>query len=175
MSRTRWDILALLTPTLSGTKDTYGNNVISPLPLSLDRVNEGRFPSSDAAIFRLPVELLSKIILCVPQESLASLALVNKDCCQWARSRLFSSVCLDYNARSWSLIARLYAEAQERLYNQGRTILPSLGACIRHLTVATNPRWLEMDFGIAIEVLESISLEETKSRLDAASSEFFDT
>lgn len=46
------DVLDLLMPAFSGeTKDDYGKDVDPPLPLSFDRVNEGRPPKSNALLF----------------------------------------------------------------------------------------------------------------------------
>ncbi|KAL2012916.1 hypothetical protein VTN00DRAFT_441 [Thermoascus crustaceus] len=91
----------LLMPIHGGDKDEYGKDVV-PLPLSFDKVNEGRPPSSRSLLFQLPMELLREILQRVPADSLASLALVNRDCRQLARSRQFASrldwedkICLD--------------------------------------------------------------------------------
>jgi hypothetical protein len=60
---------------------------------------------------------------------------VNSDCRQLARSRQFSVVQLDYNEASIALVELLASETAERVSRHGRTSRPSLGACIRHLTV----------------------------------------
>lgn len=63
---------------------------------------------------------------------------VNSDCRQLARSRQFSSVHLDYSQNSIDLVDYLAVETAERISQMGTFSLPSLGACIRNLTVATS-------------------------------------
>ncbi|KAL2010954.1 hypothetical protein VTN00DRAFT_3672 [Thermoascus crustaceus] len=170
----RTEILELLVPFFSGTKDDYGKEDVPPLPLTFDRVNEGRPPSSNALLFKLPVEILANILLHIPQDSLASLAFVNRDCRQLARSRQFSSIRLDYSDTGLQLIVHLMQESADRLSNHGHTSLPSLGACIRRLTVATSPAWVEFRHGLALEELKTLPEEEKTSRIDKASAVFFD-
>jgi len=136
------DVLSLLLPMFSGSKDSFGKEYVPPLPLSFDRVNEGRPPLSTAPLFKIPLEILSLIGLHVPSFSLASLALVNKDCRQLARSRQFASVKLDYSDASLDLLELLEMEVRERAANSGVTRKPSLGVCIRRITVATHPGWV---------------------------------
>ncbi|KKA24248.1 hypothetical protein T310_1787 [Rasamsonia emersonii CBS 393.64] len=140
----RHKMLDLLIPipttveTVAGT-DSYGKEVMPPVPLSFDRINEGRPPSSNAPLFELPLEILWRILLYVPSDSLASLAFVNRDCRQLARSRQFVSVSLNYSTTSMRLLDHLLHEGGQRYANNGRTILPSIGACVRQLRVATEP------------------------------------
>ena len=77
------------------SKTLGGKERFPPLPLSFDRLNEGRTRSA-ASLFRLPGEILDAILSHVASDSLASLALVNSDCLIWARSRQFVSVELQY-------------------------------------------------------------------------------
>ena len=72
-----------------------GKELWPPLPLSFDRLNEGRTRSA-ASVFRLPGEILDGILPHVASDMLASLALVNSECLIWARSRQFVSVKLQY-------------------------------------------------------------------------------
>lgn len=44
----------------------------SPLPLSFDRVNEGRPPASDARVLNPPIDILGVILTHIPAKSLAS-------------------------------------------------------------------------------------------------------
>ena len=67
----------------------FEEDTIPVEPLSFDRVNEGRAPRTNALLFHLPFEILNVILQFVTSESLSSLALVNWDCRQWARSRQF--------------------------------------------------------------------------------------
>jgi hypothetical protein len=105
-------------------------------PVSFDRIFEHRCSTSSSALFKLPVEVLELILEFVESSSLAALALVNSDCRQLARSRQFVDVRLDYNYSSAALVRLLVAETEERRANNGSTLRPSLGACIRRLTVS---------------------------------------
>ena len=58
----RGKILDLLIPILRGTKDDYGKEIVPPLPLSFERVNEGRPPLSAAPLLNLPFEILGSIL-----------------------------------------------------------------------------------------------------------------
>ncbi|KAK2796322.1 hypothetical protein FQN50_009613 [Emmonsiellopsis sp. PD_5] len=124
--------------TLSIARDDYGKDLMRPLPLSLDRVNGGRAHRSSSRLLMLPVELLYCILSHIPDDSLASLALVNSDCRQLARSRQFASVCLNYSDASWNLVKLMLSESSDTLHKDHIPI-SRLGACIRHLTVATSP------------------------------------
>lgn len=172
------DVTSLLMGMLSGHKDDYGKDVVPPLPLSFDRVNEGRLPlpsSSNSILFRFPVEILAPIVQYLPSESLASLALVNRDCRQLARSRQFASVQFDYSNHSLDLIGLLCEESNQRKHNNSQTLLPSLGACIRRLTVATHPGWLSArhDIELSEEFME-LPKEERDKRIEKAARAFFD-
>ena len=108
---------------------------IPPQPLFFDRVNEGRPVQSNSLLFQLPFEILGQILQHVEPASLPSLALVNRDCRQLARSRQFSSIKLyDGKQADLDLIELLRAEDRERDAN-GTTLSPSLGVCIRRIKV----------------------------------------
>ncbi|MCJ1236182.1 hypothetical protein MMC14_004159 [Varicellaria rhodocarpa] len=147
---------------------TYRKEVVFRRPLSFDRVNEGRPSQSSAQNFQLPVEILGEILHHIPSASLASLALVNRDCRQLARSRQFASVLLDYSYYSLDLVDLLYSEHEERLANNGSTLLPSLGSCIRAVTVATNSRNLSLNNGIMNRNLSGLKENVSKSDLEDA-------
>lgn len=136
---------------LSATKDDYGSELVPPLPLSFDRVNEGRHPVSLAPLFQLPLEVLSIIIHHVEPASLAALARVSRDCRQLARSRQFASIQLDYSDSSLDLLEKLMSESVERLENGGYTLYPSLGACIRRIRVGTHPGWVARRHGVSLD------------------------
>src|SRR5437016_121963 len=96
-----------------GPTDRWGKSMkdpVPPPPLAFDRVMEGRAPTSDSALFKLPVEILGHILEFVDPSSLSSLALVNRDCRQLARSRQFAAVHLDYSPSSVALIHFLVSE-----------------------------------------------------------------
>lgn len=144
-------------PTVRPFPDPFSNPPSGPL--SFDRVNENRdlAPSSRTSrLLNLPVEILTKVIgnfdAITDKESLACLALVNRDCRQLARSCQFRSVELDFSSRSTSLVGVLFREGVERSRHQGRTRLPSLGACVRHVTVSGTHYWEQ------IQALQSGSL-----------------
>lgn len=128
----------LLTPTPTCVHHEYRTQLVPPLPLSFDRANELRVPASTAPLFRCPVEILEVILQHTEPFSLTSFALASRDCRQLARSRQLASVQLDYSDRSFSLLRALAQEIGERTKNAGPTSLPSLGACIRRITVARN-------------------------------------
>lgn len=71
-----------------------------------------------------------------------SLALVSRDCRHLARSRQFASIQLNFSDASLGLIKAVLAEGVERTDNEGSTVLPSLGACIRRIKVLPHPHWL---------------------------------
>lgn len=132
-----FDVLGLMMPMLFGEKDEYGKELVPPLPLLFDRVSEGRKLVSSTSLLNFPLEVLALVIQKVPETSLASLALVNSDCRQLARSRQFASLHFDYSDRTLAIIDKLREEATERSNLGGLTGKPALGPCIRRLTVAT--------------------------------------
>jgi hypothetical protein len=168
-------ILDLLMPMLRGSKDEYGKDVVPPLPLSVDRVMENRPFKSTAPLLQLASEILGIILSYVDSDSLGSLALVNSDCRQLARSRQFASVCFDYSDATLALISLLLDEKASR--NQSGNILGSnggaIGPCIRRLTVATNPGWVTYRHDIELSD-EFTALEESvrDERLARASDAF---
>ena len=160
----------------SGNKDDYRKEVVPPLPLSFDRVMEGRSPQSAAPLLKLPFEILGAILQHVEPASLASLALASRDCRQLARSRQFASVQLDYSDSGQALIVALKEEGLVRANNKGSTLLPSLGACIRRITVATHPGWVSHRHDISLdEDFAALDEKVRNARLALASDFFFDT
>ncbi|KAL8734033.1 MAG: hypothetical protein Q9166_001794 [cf. Caloplaca sp. 2 TL-2023] len=169
-------ITDLLMPTFSGTKDDFGKEVVPPRPLTFDRVSEGRPPVSEAKLLNLPTEILALVVESIPKESLVSFALVNSDCRQLARSRQFASVLLDYGNESWQIIQQLGREVNERTFGptNGKTKNPALGPCIRRLTVATAPRWLAAQHGVALsEQFATLPEPERNQRLREACEDYF--
>jgi hypothetical protein len=120
----------------------------APSPLTLDRVMEGRpIAARDSRLLNLPVEILSVIIKYIDtgKEALASLALVNSDCRQLARSCQFRTVIIDFSPRSSSVLGILIREAAERFRSEnGLTRRPSLGACIRRIKTNSDHLWKEV-------------------------------
>ena len=169
------EILDVMMSMLSGVKDDFGKEEVPPLPLSFDRVCRGHSQQSTALLFRLPTEVMGMILQCIAPDSLASLALVNRDCLQWARSRQFASVHLDYSKSSLDLIQRVLKEASgHQSATSSNTPLPRLGLCIRRITVATNPDWVTFRHGVGFDQeFEDLSEEERSNRMVDASSAFF--
>jgi hypothetical protein len=171
-------IFDLLMPILSGSKDEYGKDVVPPLPLSVDRVMENRPFKSTAPLLQLASEILDIILSYVDSDSLGSLALVNSDCRQLARSRQFASVCFDYSDATLALISLLLDEKASR--NQSNNILGSnggaIGPCIRRLTVATNPGWVtyrhDIELSAEFNALEKSVREERLARASDAFSQY---
>ncbi|MCJ1251963.1 hypothetical protein MMC30_009201 [Trapelia coarctata] len=170
------DALGLLLPMFSGSKSDFGTEHVPGLPLSFDRVNEGRPPVSTAPLFKLPVEILNLVNLHVPASSLASFALVNSDCRQLARSRQFASVKFDYSDVSYFLLHLLTTEVKERVLSKGATRKPSLGVCIRRITVATDPQWVSHRHQISLtRAFADLDEDLRDKRIAAAGKEFFGT
>lgn len=128
-------------------------------PLTLDRILEGRpIAAQDSPLLRLPVMILSDIIKYMDSESLESLALVNSDCRQLARSCQFANVDMDYSVRSHHLFGLLVREATARSITKDRlTPQPSLGACIRYINLSSDHYHDEVD---AIDELRARPLGE---------------
>ena len=89
----------------------------------------------ESPLFQLPAEILAEIPGYLSSDSLASLALVSHDCRQLALSCQFANFTLDYKPGSLRLLEKLFAEHKERLGHNGLMTPPSLGACIRSITV----------------------------------------
>jgi hypothetical protein len=175
MSSQHGDLTGLLMPTFKGLNDNFGREVEAPIPLAFDRINEGQPFTSNFLLSRLPIELVWYIIRLVPQGDLSSLALVNRDCRQLARSRQFASVKLDYSDAAIGILDVLVKEHNERSKNSGKTELPSIGACIRNITVATNPGWITYRHKVELSN-EFVELEKSvrDALLDEACKGFFE-
>jgi hypothetical protein len=175
MSSQHGDLKGLLMPTFKGLNDNFGREVEAPIPLAYDRINEGQPFTSNFLLSRLPIELVWYIIRLVPQGDLSSLALVNRDCRQLARSRQFACVKLDYSDAAIGILDVLVKEHNERSKNSGKTELPSIGACIRYITVATNPGWITYRHKVELSN-EFVELEKSvrDALLDEACKGFFE-
>ncbi|CZR53424.1 uncharacterized protein PAC_03302 [Phialocephala subalpina] len=170
------DILMLLMPMLPNGKDDYGSSIEPPLPLDFREILEGKPLSSNTCrLFQLPFEILSDIMRCIDHESLANLAPVNSDSRQLARSMQFVSVVLDYSEESRSLISILLKESEERIA-RGNTRQPSISACIRRMTIRTNPYHLSNRHQIEISD-EFMNLDEQTqaARQEDACRSYYDT
>ena len=168
-------IIDLLMPVFSGSTDEYGKQVVPLNPLTFDRMNEGKVPTSTSRLFQLPIEILAVIIQSLPASSLSDLAFVSRDCQQWARSRQFCSVQFNYSNATLGLLRVLLREGQERAVNGGYTILPSLGACVRRVQIATDSSMIMRRHNIRLdEDFSSMDAKARESICDDASAIFFD-
>ncbi|KUJ12900.1 uncharacterized protein LY89DRAFT_687830 [Mollisia scopiformis] len=169
------EVFNLLAPTLSGTKDEYGKDFVPPLPLSVDRVMENRPFKSPAPLLQLAPEILGIILSHIDSDSLSSLALVNSDCRQLARSRQFASVCFDYSDASLDLISLLLDEKASRnsTNNNLGSKFGAIEPCVRRLTVAAHPGWVQyrhhIDLSEFAELDESVQQERLAKASDAFS------
>lgn len=121
-------------------RDEFGKETGQRTVLLLDRILPTA-RTSGSQLLELPVELLADIVevLFDDRASLANLALVNVECRQMARSAQFAEISFDYSPKSHELLRKLASEASER---QSGVPKPSIGACIRCITVQSNKRWL---------------------------------
>lgn len=130
----------LRTPRQRAFSDEYGLVKPPPPPLAFDRVNQNKPFAQATLLFTFPLEILVMMIEVLPNESLASIALVSRDARQLARSRQFARIQLNYSLHSIALVNKLMREADIRGSRGDSNISQSLGACIRSITVATCPR-----------------------------------
>ncbi|KAH8746096.1 hypothetical protein F5883DRAFT_438381 [Diaporthe sp. PMI_573] len=110
-------------------------------PLGFHRVMEGNpIAAHDSPLFKCPTEVLAEIIdyLGANPADLASLAFVNSDCRQLARSWQFRKLTLDATPRATAIVAVLHSEAQLRQQNK---LGLSLGACIRQIETSNDEYW----------------------------------
>lgn len=122
-------------------------DIKNPPPLAFDKLLEGRSISAyDSSLFKLPLEILTYIARQLPtsKTDLASLALVNTDCRQLARSCQFRTIKFDGSRSSEDLLGLLWREAVERSQNRGRTRHLSLGACVRRVVTNNDGYWKEI-------------------------------
>ncbi|KAM5376942.1 hypothetical protein ACJZ2D_005286 [Fusarium nematophilum] len=92
--------------------------------------------ASHSRLLRMPAEILADIVdlLSEDKPTLVSLALVNSDCRQLARSCQFAEVHFDYSSQARQHFLELghgsLAESQQ----------PTIAACVRRVTFASQPR-----------------------------------
>lgn len=141
-------------------------------PLSLDRASENRALSSNSTLFQLPIEILGEVLKHVCVASLPNFALSCRDACALARTRQFSEVVLDYSQNSWDLLDKIASEHLERSSN-GRTKLPSIGACVRSLSVLTRGENMTAKYGVHPRTFQSMEEDEAEQRLTEGSQAYF--
>lgn len=140
-------------------------------PLLFDRVMEGRPRQSQSRLIQLPSELLTNIIALLADDklTLASLAFVNSDCRQLARSCQFAEVTLNpHHPDLEGIYQKLYNETLAR----DNTIQNlTIGACIRRVTASNRsasnrPRYICAKYPINRRALEAGRfLKETRDNL----------
>ncbi|KAF8663997.1 hypothetical protein AX16_000848 [Volvariella volvacea WC 439] len=123
-------------------EDTDG--LIYTSPLTYDRVNGGRHIQSKFPIFQLPIELFGCFFPYLDNKDLAALALVDRDCRQWARSMQFANVTLDYGPKSSEIFWQLKVETDEQRKFHSSSQIDSvppvtISSCIRRLIVLGPP------------------------------------
>ncbi len=97
----------------------------SPSPLAFDRVMKGTgVAAHNSPLFKISTEILTIIFsyLFTSDSTLASLALVNSDCRQLARSCQFWTLKFDATPRSESILGILQRDAVERRQNRGHAL-----------------------------------------------------
>lgn len=107
-------------------------------PLSFHHANESHLPSSLFPVFKLSEVHIDQVLSYLSTSDFASLALVDKDCRQLARTRQFRSVWLNYSNASTCLLGELTSEATARLENRNGKQKWTLGACIRRITISAD-------------------------------------
>ncbi|KAI4192977.1 MAG: hypothetical protein LQ350_008518 [Teloschistes chrysophthalmus] len=137
----------------------------------LDRVAKGRLFSSSSRLFSLPVEVLKVLVDNIPEDALASFALVNSDCQQLARSRQFANLCLTYSPCSTEVVNALRVEAL-RPPVSGTTRL-ALGTCIRRLNITTLDHWVRHRHDRDLENRPEDPTSEQEQRLIRSSNEYY--
>ena len=139
-----YDVSTLMLGTLgSGGRDEFGKEKSARTPLLLDRIMGGQPRASSSKLLQMPAEILADIVdfLADDKHALSSLALVNSDCRQLARSSQFSDVIFDYSFRSSQMAIGIFKEA---IHSKDLTFesTPSIGICIRRVTVASHRGWV---------------------------------
>ncbi|KAI1472110.1 uncharacterized protein F4812DRAFT_416618 [Daldinia caldariorum] len=112
----------------------HDREMLPPKALVLDRVMEGQPLASQSRLLRLPSDILTDIVnlLIGDRLTLASLALVNSDCRQLARSGQFADINFDQMlSRSQQLLSKLDQEHISRMNNSKPGL--TIGACVRRI------------------------------------------
>ncbi|KAI1644263.1 uncharacterized protein F4817DRAFT_347315 [Daldinia loculata] len=118
----------------------HGHEKVMAQALVLDRVMEGQPLVSRSRLLQLPSDILTDIVnlLIGDKSTLASLAQVNSDCRQLARSSQFAEINFKYaNSRGQQLLSKL---DQERIFRRDNSKQgPTIGACVRRIITASYP------------------------------------
>ncbi|KAF9256551.1 hypothetical protein L218DRAFT_949898 [Marasmius fiardii PR-910] len=115
------------------TQKFLPNQCGRPTPITFDRANGGRPPESPFPIFvKLPVELYHSVTSHISDVDLESLALVDRDCQQLARTVQFTDVTLHFGMTSMGVLERLLEELKDDDEGGERA---RIGPCIRRVKV----------------------------------------
>ncbi|THU95025.1 hypothetical protein K435DRAFT_859955 [Dendrothele bispora CBS 962.96] len=118
-------------------------------PVSFDRANQGKPCKSEFPLFRLPIELFHHVTPHISLHDLETLAFIDRDCRQLARSIQFSSVTFSFSDASLGLLDTLLAEISslhpfhQTSPSASSSLSYTLGPCIRHVTVDLGPPLLD--------------------------------
>ncbi|KAI9898005.1 hypothetical protein N3K66_006365 [Trichothecium roseum] len=110
----------------------FGQPSETRLALHLDTVMQGRPRASSSRLLQMPAEVLANIVnfLIHDKQTLASLALVNSDCQELARSCQFAEVTYTYSFPTIELVLSLFRKYILKLQRS------TFGPCIRKFTYA---------------------------------------
>lgn len=99
-------------------------------------------PVSRFPIFKLPEFCVQRVLSYLEDSDLTAFALLDRDCLQLARARLFRSVLINYSAASMALLETLVGEGSDRVANKFPYDQPNwtLGACISRISVGFESR-----------------------------------
>ena len=172
------DISALMMDTVgSPGNDEFGIERDTKRPLLLDSVTGGKPRVSGSRLLRIPAEVLAHIVEFIADDkpTLAALALVNSDCRQLARSCQFVDICFDYSPQAFDLLRALRQEAAKRSRPVSR---PTIGACIRKITVKSDPHHVasvhwEVEESMNGATRESYTAERKTILCELANDEYF--
>ena len=110
----------------------FGQPSETQLALHLDTVMQGRPRASSSRLLQMPAEILANIVnlLIHDKQTLDSLALVNRDCQELARSCQFAEVTFDYSFPTIEIVLCLFRKYILKLQRS------TFGPCIRKFTYA---------------------------------------
>lgn len=131
-------IRVLMVPKVIGLeRDDFGRDADTRQCLLLDTIMQGRRRESHCRLLQMPAEILANIVdlLAGDKPALASLALVNSDCCYLARSCQFAEMHFDYSHGAQQLLQHLAKEALHETHVATRTF--PIGICVRKVRFAS--------------------------------------
>lgn len=133
-------------------------------PLTFDRVSGGRTILSPFPLFQLPIELFSHVTPYFTSSDLACLSLVDRDCCNLARTIQFADVRLDYSQDALDFLAERCREME--IHDSSGSV--SVNSCIRRLVINTNKRLARRRHSTELVDLISLHVTDRYSRIKEA-------